>query len=179
MRHAPERNEISWRVIFSDAAFVDAQDHIKHPMQAILHGPMAANERADQACSQRQGGDIESGLLLDLVPNFTCALDHDDAFQSWPIVAFLQPGDILNNCIDSGFDTAMIAIDGLVAGDLCVLESVGFLLGGKPAEQASSRLSGLYRRLSQLQPEPRACTARALRSTDIGLSPAAGDRSSP
>ena len=81
--------------------------------------------------SHTRGGDVEARLPLDLVADFARALDHDDAFQSRPIVAFLQPSDIMDRGVGSGFDAAVIAVDRLIAADLCILEAVGFLLGGK------------------------------------------------
>ena len=126
-----ERGEVGGRVILADTAFVVAEDHIQHPMQAVLHGPVAANDGADQVCRQRQGGDVKAGLLLDFVPNFTRALDHDDALQPRPVVALLQPGDIVDHGIGSGFDAAVIAIDGLMAAHLGVLKAFGLLLGGE------------------------------------------------
>jgi len=92
---------------------------------------VAADDGADQVRQQHQRGDVEAGLPLDFAPNFTRALDYDGAFQSWPIVALLQPSDIVDHCISSGFDAAMIAIDGLMAANLCVLKTVGLLLRGE------------------------------------------------
>ena len=57
------------------------------------------------------------------------ALDDDDAGQVGPLVALLQPGDIVDDGDVSGLDASVIAIDGLMATDGGVLEILGFLLG--------------------------------------------------
>jgi hypothetical protein len=63
--------------------------------------------------------------------DFARALDHDDAFQSGPIVAFLQPSNIVDCRVGSGFDAAVIAVDRLVSTDGCIFEAVAVLLGGE------------------------------------------------
>src|ERR1700730_16156679 len=44
-------------------------------------------------------------------------------------MAFLQPGHIMDCGVGSRLDATMIAIDGLMLTDLCILKAVGFLLG--------------------------------------------------
>src|SRR5450759_4122294 len=68
---------------------------------------------------------------LDLIPDFARALDHDDAAQSRPIVAFHKPSHIMDCGIGSGFDAAVIAVDRLMATDLGILKAVGLLLGSE------------------------------------------------
>ena len=53
-------------VIGSDAAFVVAEDHVHHPVQAVLDRPVAADDGADLACEPGERGDVEAGLALDL-----------------------------------------------------------------------------------------------------------------
>ena len=71
------------------AAFVVAEDHVQHPMQAVFDHPMAADHRSDLVGQQDQRGDVEAHLTIDLVADFARALDHDDAPQTGPIVSFL------------------------------------------------------------------------------------------
>ena len=59
--------------------------------------------------------------------------------QARPIVAFLQPGDIVDHRIGSGFDAAMIAVDRLMAADRRILEALGFLLGGEQLDVLAQR----------------------------------------
>src|SRR5205085_2199529 len=70
---------------------------------------MAADDRPQLVCHPHQRGDVEARLPLDLVADFARALDHDDAFQSGPIMAFLQPSDIMEGSVGSGFDAAVVA----------------------------------------------------------------------
>ena len=65
--------------------------------------------------------------MLDFVTDFALALDHDDAFQSGPVVTLLQPGDVMDRRVSSGLDAT--AVDGLVSAHRCVLEAIGLLLG--------------------------------------------------
>ena len=46
-------------------------------------------------------------------------------------MAFLQPSDVMDHGVGSGFDTAVIAIDRLVGADVGILEAVDVLLGGE------------------------------------------------
>lgn len=44
-----EGGEVGGRVIGSDAAFVVAEDHVHHPVQAVLDRPVTADDRPDLA----------------------------------------------------------------------------------------------------------------------------------
>ena len=65
--HVLDGGEIGWSVIGSDPALVVAEDHVHHPMQAVLDRPVAADDRPQKTCQQDQGGDVETCLPLDLV----------------------------------------------------------------------------------------------------------------
>ena len=99
---------------------------------------MAADNWAQLVRQPYQRRDVEACLLLHLVGlrrrsgDFALTLDHDDALQFRPIMAFLQPRHIMEHGVDSGFYAAMIAVDRLTLADLCILEAVGLLLGGRP-----------------------------------------------
>ena len=92
---------------------------------------MIADHRSDLVGQQNQRGNIEARLPRDFSLDFALALDHDDAFQPRPIVAFLQPRDIVDHGAGSGFDAPVIAIDRLVPADRRIPETIGFLLGGE------------------------------------------------
>jgi hypothetical protein len=89
---------------------------------------MGADHRPERMRQQYQRGDVEARLLLDLAVDFARALDHDDALQARPIVALLQPCDIVDCGVGSGFDTAMITVYGLMPTDRRIPESACFLL---------------------------------------------------
>src|SRR5258708_33863246 len=121
-------------------------------MQAVLDCPVATDDRPQKTCQQDQGGDVEACLPLDLVGprawpgDFTDAVDDDDAFETGPIVAVLQPGDVVNDGGGSGLDAAGVAGDCLIAADLGGLEPPGLLLGPQdpdiPAQPALVALQG-------------------------------------
>src|SRR6266536_1564392 len=91
--------------------------------------PMPADNRSQEVGQQDQRGDVEACLALDLVGprawpgDLTDAFDDEDGFQARPVVAFLQPVDVVDDGDGSGLDAAVIAIDGFVPADLSVLEA--------------------------------------------------------
>jgi hypothetical protein len=92
---------------------------------------MVADEGSDQAGQKSQCGDVEAHLTFDLVADFACAFDHDNAFEAWPLVALLQPVDVVNDGDVPGLDAPVIAIDRPVVADGCVAEIFDFLLVGE------------------------------------------------
>jgi hypothetical protein len=54
-------------------------------------------------------------------------------------MAFLQPGYIVDRRIGSGFDAAVIAVDGLIVGDLGVAKAIGLLLGSEQLDILTQR----------------------------------------
>jgi hypothetical protein len=50
--HAFYGDEVGRGVIGSDAIFVVTKDHIHHPMQDALRGPVAADNWANRICQQ-------------------------------------------------------------------------------------------------------------------------------
>lgn len=90
---------------------------------------MAADDWSELLGEPHQGGDVKARVALDFFAGFARALDHDNAFQSRPIVAFLQPSHIMDCRVGSGFNAAVVAVDRLMPADLCILEAVRFLLG--------------------------------------------------
>src|SRR5215468_7914419 len=100
---------------------------------------MTSDDRPQLAGEQDQGGNVEARLALDFLADLARALNHDDAFQSGPIVAFLKPGQVIDDSVGSCFDAAVIAIDGLMPADLCLGEPVGFLFRGKKLDILAQR----------------------------------------
>src|ERR1700687_3172707 len=82
---------------------------------------MAAHHRSQLARDQDQRRDVKARLPLDLLADFTLALDHDDASQSRPFVAFLKPSYIMDRRVGSGFAATVIAIHRFIAGELAGL----------------------------------------------------------
>ena len=46
--HVLEGGEVGRRIVGSNAAFVVAEDHVHHPVEAVLHCPMAADDRPER-----------------------------------------------------------------------------------------------------------------------------------
>jgi hypothetical protein len=52
-RHVFYRGEVGGSVILADAAFVVAENHVHHPMEAILYRPMIADEWPENTRQQQ------------------------------------------------------------------------------------------------------------------------------
>src|SRR5260370_35578147 len=78
---------------------------------------MTADDRPQKACQQHQRSDVEACLPLDLIADLSGAFDDDDGLQAGPLVAFLQPVDVMDDGGGSGRDAPVIAIDGLDPAD--------------------------------------------------------------
>ena len=89
--------EVGGGVIGSEPASVVSEDHLHDPVQAVLHGPVVSDKGSHLAGRHAQRGDVEAGLMLDFAAEFAAAVDHDYAFQAGPSMAFLQPGDIVDD----------------------------------------------------------------------------------
>ena len=108
-------------------------------MEAVLDGPVIADEGADVDGHEGQRGDIEAAFALDLVAGLAGALDDDEARQAGPLVTLLQPADVVNDGDGAGLDAAVVAVDALVPADGGVLEVIGFLLVGEQLDVLAQR----------------------------------------
>ena len=54
-------------------------------------------------------------------------------------MALLQPADIVDRRIGSHFNAAVIAVDGFVATDVSILETIGLLLGDEDLDILAQR----------------------------------------
>ena len=140
MRHVFDRREVGGRVVGSHAALVVAKHHVHHPVQAVLDGPVAAHDGADQGRDHDQGREIKPCLMLGFSVDLTAAFDHDHGLQPRPLMPFLKPLDVIYNGCGASFDTAVIAVDRLMAADLGILKAVGFLLGREKLDILAQRL---------------------------------------
>src|SRR3954465_913848 len=105
----PDSGEVGWCVVGSDPALVIAEDHVQDPVQAVLNGPVTADDRTQQVRQQHQRCDVEASLLLDFSGDLSRALNHDHRLEARPVVPFLQPGNIVDDSAGPGPDRAMIA----------------------------------------------------------------------
>ena len=54
-------------------------------------------------------------------------------------MAFLEPSHIVDHCIGSGLDAAVIAVDGFMSGDLGIAEAIRLLLGDEQLDILAQR----------------------------------------
>ncbi len=66
-------------------------------MEAVLDGPMVADEWSDQASDESERGYVKTRLAFDLATSLAGALDHDNAVEVRPLMALLKPVDIVDN----------------------------------------------------------------------------------
>src|SRR3954464_4256610 len=125
-RHMLDGGEVGWGVVGSDAAFIVAEDHIHDPVQAVLDGPMASHDHGQAFGRQAQRSDEEPRLPFDRATDLADAVDDDDAVQAGPVVALLQPGDVVDDGGGPGLDAAVIAVDGFVPAAGGVLKPLLF-----------------------------------------------------
>ena len=71
--------EVEGRVVGSHAAFVVAEDHVEHPVEAVFDHPVTADHWSQGVGQQAERGDGETRLGLDLAIGFTFDLvNHED-----------------------------------------------------------------------------------------------------
>jgi hypothetical protein len=128
-------------VFGSDAAFIVAKDHVHHPMQAVLDGPVTSHDGAEAVGRQDQRCDAIARLVLGFAFDFTLAIDDGDAVQARPIMALALPGDIVDDGGGSGLDAAVIAVDGFIAAGLGVPETAAFLTDAEKYRTRCRRVS--------------------------------------
>lgn len=111
--------EVGWGVLLPDAALVVPKHHVHDPMEPVFDAPMATDGGAQGLGIGGGRGDVKAGLALDpgvrMDTDFTQGFDHDDAVEPRPVVAFLQPGDIIRRRDDPGFDPTVALLHRLVA----------------------------------------------------------------
>ena len=84
--HVFDGAEVGRSVIGSQAALVVAEYHVHDPVQAVLDGPMATQDRCQQARHQRERRNVETCVPLDLVTNLTLTLNDRHGIQARPVV---------------------------------------------------------------------------------------------
>ena len=121
--HMLDGGEVGGDMVGSDPALVIAEDHVHDPVQAVLDGPVAADDRPQDGRQKHQRCDVKACLVLDFSGDVSRALDHDHCVQAGPVVTFLQPDDIMDDGGGPGLDAAVIAIDCSVPADRGVLKA--------------------------------------------------------
>ena len=117
MGHVLYGGEVGRGVSGTDPAFVVAEDHVHHPMQAVLNRPVASYDWPDDGGQHSERGEVEPCFLLDFPLNFAASFHHDDSIQARPVMVFLQPFDIVDNGGCAGLDPAVVTINGGVPAD--------------------------------------------------------------
>ena len=59
---------------------------------------------------KRQGGDVKSRLLPDLIVEDTATFDDDNTFQAGQVMALVEPSDIADNRDVTGHEARMIGM---------------------------------------------------------------------
>ena len=75
--------EVGGSIFGSHTAFIVAEDHIQHPMQAILDCPVAAHDRRDAHGWITQGGDVEARCKTACKPFQIPGVNSAQKFPPW------------------------------------------------------------------------------------------------
>jgi hypothetical protein len=107
--------------VVSNAAFVVAKYHVHDPAQGVFDGLVRADRRADHVGRHHRRCDVEARLVGDFAVDFTPAFDLDNGVQARPLVARLQPVDIVDHGVVSRLGTAVISVDRFMRADRGIL----------------------------------------------------------
>ena len=118
-------------MIGADRAFVVSESHLHYQCRLFSIAQWLRTTGPNWLAINTKDRDVKARLPLDLLADFTLALDHDDASQSRPFVAFLKPSYIMDRRVGSGFDATVIAVHRFMPADLGILEVPGFLFSNK------------------------------------------------
>ncbi len=113
-RHVFESGEILWTVVASVAGAVLVHVDIEHPVEAVFDAPMGAGGLVQALGREGFGEQIVGGLggrrvgvrALEFARAANCA----DGFQAGPVMAVLQPTDIVGDDGASGLDAPMVGV---------------------------------------------------------------------
>src|SRR5215218_11171284 len=117
--------------MFSGAQAVEVfmEDHVEHPVQAVLDVPVAADGAGEQARVDRRGAEIVASFAAPLAAALDLGLHHGDGGETWearfareaPVAG--QEGDVVADGVTAQLDAARVGVGGLVAVEPdCVLE---------------------------------------------------------
>src|SRR5882757_7824878 len=102
MRHMFDRGEVGGSMVGSHTALVITEHNVHHPVEAVLDGPVAAYDGADQGRDDDQGCEIKPCLILGFSVGLAAAFYHDHGLQPWPVMAFLKPLDVIDHGCGAG-----------------------------------------------------------------------------
>jgi hypothetical protein len=126
-------------MIGAHAALIVAEDHVHHPVQAVLDSPMAAHDRTEKRREHHPRREVKSCFSLGFSADFAAALDHDDGLQPGLAMALLKPFDVMDHSRGPGFDTAVIAVNGGILADLGIGEALSLLFGDENLDILAQR----------------------------------------
>ena len=112
-RHVPQDAEIFRGMVFSYTAMVFPEGYVQTPVQAIFNTPMIPDGLGDRLSMVFEAGDKEGCFRRYGSANIPLADGHSDGVDAGPQVFSRKPVDIVGCKVSSGFDAAMLSIDGL------------------------------------------------------------------
>ena len=132
-------SEIRWCVISSNPDLVVTKHHVHDPVQAVFDRPVAAYGRPQKSRQHHQRRDVVACFPLDFSADFTTALNDSHSFETRPLMALLEPVDVVDDGRGSGLDAAMVAVDRRILADFGVGEAFGLLLGDEQFDVIAQR----------------------------------------
>jgi hypothetical protein len=93
-----------------EACEVLAEDHVQHPVQAVLHAPLRPHGTRECQSTQSERAQIITCLLLDLSVSLDLGFDPSDHGQvrehglAWIMPVRCHPVDLMTDCVPAGLD---------------------------------------------------------------------------
>ena len=107
----------------AQARQVVVRHHVEHPMQPVLKPPVAAHHASERLGIEFGRAKVIASFPLKLAVPLGLAFDHAEHGKSWEcwlarVAAFReQPIDLVTDSMRTGFDPAVVAINGSMQVD--------------------------------------------------------------
>ena len=88
------------------------QDHVEHPVQAVLDLPVRAHDRKEPGGGERPREQVVAGRGGRLVALLARGGDLADRGEAREGVGFGEPGDVVEERATAGLDPAVVAVGG-------------------------------------------------------------------
>src|SRR4249920_2686107 len=101
---------VLWPVAGPEACEVFAEDHVQHPVQAVLHPPVRSHDTGEAQSTERDRTQIIACLVLDLSVSLDLGFDPPDHGEvgeygfAWVMPVRCHPVDLMTDRMAAGFD---------------------------------------------------------------------------
>ena len=107
---ATHNGKVFWPVFFAVSRAVFVHGHIKHPMQAVFNGPMGAGNSKETLGREGRAQQIIAALCGGFSLFLACRNDLADRLQAGPVMACIQPIQVMTYQGPARFNTPMMGM---------------------------------------------------------------------